>query len=458
VCRLKIEYVERNRAEYGERYNQIRFADGYQTKILNDKRAFLLEQLSDRVEWGLKGTKADCSGLSQGCRLCTEGSWSCLFINGICNCSCFYCPSSQDEDCLPTTNSVSFESSMDYVAYLKKFNFKGASISGGEPLLTFDRTLNFISEIKKELGDDIYLWMYTNGKLADEEKMLKLKNAGLDEIRFDIGALEYNLEKLKTAVGVIPVVTVEIPAIPDEVEVLKKLIPELAEMGVNHLNLHQLRLTPYNFDKLTERGYFFINEEKVISAESEIAALEIMLYSLDFGYDLPVNYCSFPYKNRFQGLASRKRNALLMAKACEDITENGFIRQITVFADKERMSGLVEELKQFDSTMYEKSRISDSAVIHPTLIKHLDTKDLQAKISYFFAAQSQNMSYKYPFKKVELTDNKNIFVEKYKAVQDFLLEGDECEKTLLYFAGDKDMLIKEEMLKFEKIKEGLSEY
>ena len=36
--------------------------------------------------------------------------------------------------------------------FIKKFGFKGVGLSGGEPLLTFGTTIDFLSKIKKNLG------------------------------------------------------------------------------------------------------------------------------------------------------------------------------------------------------------------------------------------------------------------------------------------------------------------
>ena len=58
--------------------------------------------------------------------------------------------------------------------------------------------------------------MYTNGILADVSKFRKLAAAGLNEIRFDIGATTYGLDKVKLAKGILPNVTIEIPAVPEQ--------------------------------------------------------------------------------------------------------------------------------------------------------------------------------------------------------------------------------------------------
>jgi hypothetical protein len=261
--------------------------------------------------------------------LCGEGEWSCLFITGKCNANCFYCPANQQTDGIPSTQLTSFNNVDDYIQYLDFFGFKGASLSGGEPLLFFERTLDYVQNIKKYFGDKIYLWIYTNGILGSEEIYRKLANAGIDEVRFDIGATNYDLKYLKKATNIIPTITVEIPAVPEEFNKLKKVIPELISIGVSNLNLHQLRLTNYNAPKLLKRNYTYLHGEQATVLESELTALKIIEYVADTNLNIGVNYCAFNFKNRFQKAGFRKKIASKFVEPHEQITENGFLRTIT---------------------------------------------------------------------------------------------------------------------------------
>jgi len=130
---MKDRYMDLNRTEYKEKYDLINFCTESAAEIFESERQELTEKISEKVSWGYNHTKADCNNLSEGCRLCGAGLWSCLFINGLCNANCFYCPASQDDVFKPTTNSVSFDSPHEYVEYIREFGFKGVSISGGEP-------------------------------------------------------------------------------------------------------------------------------------------------------------------------------------------------------------------------------------------------------------------------------------------------------------------------------------
>ncbi|MFZ4855369.1 MAG: radical SAM protein [Desulfuromonadaceae bacterium] len=329
VNTLQQRLIDANSQEYGSRYDLLSFASSEQLAVATAEREALLQWLAHRASYGYAGTKLDCNDLSPGCQCCGTGSWSCLFINGRCNGRCFYCPTDQNDDGPPVTNGLAFSTPEEYAAYVAMLGFTGVSISGGEPLLTPDLTLAYLKAVRERCGNEIHLWLYTNGTLLTADLCNRLREAGLNEIRFDLGAVRYNLKKLRLAAGRIPTITVEIPAVPEDEELLKLKMPEMVESGVNHLNLHQMRLTPYNFGPLTERGYTFLHGEKVTVLESELTAFRIVRYGLEHDIPLPVNYCSFTYKRRFQHAAARHRAALVICNSGEVVTEPGYLRTLS---------------------------------------------------------------------------------------------------------------------------------
>lgn len=314
----------KNRLDFAE-FREINWLNFYRdTSLIEERNSLVLESNNSSL---FKHTKPYYRSISPGCKLCGEGKWSCLFITNKCNASCFYCPVSQEQDAIPTSQGLDFSSADEYAEYVKDFGFKGVAFSGGEPLLFFDKTLEYLKTVRK-ICPDIYIWIYTNGILADKEKMSKLADAGLDEIRFDIGATNYNTDKIKFASGLIPNITVEIPAIPEKTLMLQKLLKPLELLGVSNLNLHQLRLTNYNAPYLFQRNYTYINAERPIVLESEITALKILKYAKENSMDIGVNYCSFYYKYRFQKAGFRTILANRAGVSPDNITENGFVRKI----------------------------------------------------------------------------------------------------------------------------------
>lgn len=342
--------IAANRKEYGIYYDQLKKPSYYRLIEADEKRSLLISQIEGKAGYFCNGTKPFAHAVSPGCRLCGEGHWSCLFVNNICNCKCFYCPTAQIETSAPETQGITFDNPEDYIGYIKKFGFKGVGLSGGEPLLTFDTTIDFLSKIKKEFGDSVYVWMYTNGTLLDNEKIIKLAGTGLDEIRFDLTATEYNTKNLKRALGKIPNVTVEIPAIPEDIAQLKKMVVELDGLGVNYLNLHQMRLTPYNFKNLFSRDYTFLHGPKITVLESELIALEIINFVFQQELKIAVNYCSFHYKNHYQKTAFRKKSAAFVFNEVEEINHNGFIRLLSLQGISILLEILEKQLIQLSPT------------------------------------------------------------------------------------------------------------
>ena len=464
----KNRFIEGNRQEFGDRYKRLFFPDK-ETLLEEDKRRqHLLQHLTESASIGCHGTKLDMANLSPGCRICIEGQWSCLFINGKCNGNCFYCPTSQNEVGLPTTNTLSFPEPKEYVAYLGLLGFQGASISGGEPLLTPELSVRFIRSIKKRFGEKIHVWLYTNGILATKEIMKRLVDAGLDEIRFDIGATGYSIRQLDHAVGIIPTVTVEIPAVPEECERMKKLLPTLCDRGVQHLNLHQLRLTPYNFEKLVGRGYRYLHGKKVTVLDSELTALELLLHGKRNNIHLPINYCSFPYKDRFQAQAARRRNGALILKGYESLTENGFIRTLMLTGDQEVLSQQLTAFNQsgYNDTLWKLSSLQ-KLYIHLDLLPHIDLRSLNLQVSYSAAYQRKSAGYRNPFTKVAISKRMNIVIERETYPHRFTLSPEQAYSfwAAITAAGNnrssqslEKVGLPEEILDFEYIRAGLVEY
>ena len=291
-----------------------------------------------------KETKPYHNHISKGCSICGAGQWSCLFITGVCNANCFYCPASQNTEELPQSQGLTFETPESYAEYINHFGFTGASFSGGEPLLVFDKVVAYLKAIRQMCSPDVYTWMYTNGILGSPAIFETLGREGLNEVRFDIGATRYKLDAVAMVQNSIPVVTIEIPAVPEKVELIKELLPQMEALGVQNLNLHQLRLTRYNAPKLLKHNYTYIPVERPIVAESELAALEIIKHVHQTGLKLGVNYCSFHYKNRFQKAGFRKIVAQKFIHPEEIITQNGYVRNRNAFSLNYETFSIYDEL------------------------------------------------------------------------------------------------------------------
>ncbi|WP_321373704.1 radical SAM protein [uncultured Draconibacterium sp.] len=369
------QLVNNNKSAFSE-WTNLSWLNSYTAHEAQEKKVALLEKAENIL---FKSTKPYYKQISNGCKLCGLGQWSCLFITGKCNAACFYCPAPQQEDHLPTTQNLSFANPAAFAEYVNHFQFKGVSFSGGEPLLQFDRTLDYLKQVRRKCNPETYVWMYTNGILAETQKFRKLAAAGINEVRFDIGATAFRLDKIAAAKGIVPVITIEIPAVPEELERLKKLLPEMVKAGVSNLNLHQLRLTQHNVKQLSKHNYNYIHAEQPVVLESELAALELIAYAHDHSIDIGINYCSFHFKNRFQKAGFRNKIAIALADDEDVLTQNGYIRRYTdtgigydsirIFDEKPKLLA-VQEFQLKNSTYYYSRQAVMNTVVIDTVMKN----------------------------------------------------------------------------------------
>ncbi len=422
----KKKIVESVQKKYGEEYSNFNWVTDNEAEEAEALRAGIIASLKDQLVSAYSETKPYYMDISPGCRHCGEGTWSCLFINGKCNGNCFFCPSAQDEEGEPVTNTLLFTNPSDYLDYIEKFGIRGVSVSGGEPLMTLDKSVSFLSAVTGRFGDEIHKWLYTNGILITDEILKRLKDAGLNEIRFNLVAQGYKVDKIKLASQYIDTVTVEIPAIPEDYERLCALLPQLIESGVRFLNLHQLRCTPYNFNKFRERGYTFLHGHDATVLESEITALKVIKSAADSGIKLPINYCSYVYRNNFQRIRARERSAPYMVKPFEEITSAGMIRSISAIIPKEEADRIIEILRKDNvaDTCFQYDPKSGRFTFKGSILKYLSA-DIPVTISYFDSSLNDSTSYRNPFRDIKLNSRKKVTAERWRAIPDIELNGDE---------------------------------
>lgn len=345
--------INKNNRELSRFAGSIKWVNSVQAIIFEEERNQLLNDVKSSVNFLCNQTKASYGNLSKGCELCCQGSWSCLFINNVCNANCFFCPSQQDlSDELPSSQLKIFETPDVFADYVRYFGFKGVSISGGEPLLNFKKSLSYIEKIREKCADDIYFWLYTNGLKGTKQHYQTLNRAGINEIRMNLCASNYNLDLIERAHPHIQNLTVEIPAIPEDYKKVIAILPQLVSAGVKHLNLHTLRPTSYNAGKLISKNYTFAHGDGITVIESEITALKILNFAVKHNLDIGINYCSFHYKYNFQKSGYRKILAKKLILKHQEVTSKGYLRSIKIKkGGKDQFITLAELQKKFNKNV-----------------------------------------------------------------------------------------------------------
>ena len=107
--------------------------------------------------------------------------------------------------------------------------------------------------------------MYTNGTLCTEENLRALGEAGLDELRFNLGATscaDNVIQSIATAKKYIPTVAIETPMTPDFYEHFQQKKDAILATGLDFINCAELHLNPNNLPNyigtpmyMTRRGY-----------------------------------------------------------------------------------------------------------------------------------------------------------------------------------------------------------
>jgi uncharacterized protein len=463
----KDQLIEQNRREYESVYHSLHWITPDAALRAEEERQAILSRLQGKAVFCCKNTKVDGHQLSQGCQICTEGHWSCLFLHSKCNSRCFYCPTRQDENLVPMTNTLPFPEVNDYLDYVQKFGFTGVSLSGGEPLLALDQTLLYLSKVTERFGASLYTWLYTNGMLVTDAVLQQLKETGLDELRFDIGATAMELAAAILAVRYIETVTVEIPALPEEFERLKIIIREMKLHGIQHLNLHQLRVTPYNLPHVSTRGYTFLHGTKVTILESELTALRLIEWNYDQNIGLPINYCSFVYKNRFQRSAARQKSARFIVKTYENITECGYIRSLDICGSGEDLQSLLArfESEKMDDSLWHCDQNKNRLTLGQALWRFVDFSRFTTTILYSEAKLFPAVTYRHYFKEIPLNANRSVYIEKMNVTEKIDVDSARAAALCSLLADlspqpepNTSDLVLGRLLTFEWIEQDLGEY
>ncbi|MBN2890622.1 MAG: 4Fe-4S cluster-binding domain-containing protein, partial [Bacteroidales bacterium] len=100
--------------------------------------------------------------LVKGCELCVKGRKMVLFVTGLCSRGCEFCPLSKmrksvdkiyaNERLISTEDAIN-----EIIEEVKISGAKGCSLTGGDPLLKFDRTIKLASGLKKEFGKKFHI-------------------------------------------------------------------------------------------------------------------------------------------------------------------------------------------------------------------------------------------------------------------------------------------------------------
>ena len=264
-------------------------------------RAQLIQGL---LEQGVRGrvsrrTFTTSGKIPPGCRSCLRGRGSNLCLTTLCNKNCFFCFNPKPRKKGMSVHGRPAETAEQAVEILKEADVVSVGLSGGEPLLDPSATLETARAIKAKMGAKMRLDLYTNGDLLTPALAQAIKEAGINGLRINLAARDYDPAPVRLALGAGLPAEVEIPAVPEHEARVKLLMEELDEMGAPHLILHELFASAQNLDSLKEKGLKGKDDQDdpknltwATVAGSEETAYRLMAYAQGRGFRLSVYYCS----------------------------------------------------------------------------------------------------------------------------------------------------------------------
>ena len=327
--------------------------------------------------------------LSPACKMCAEGAKLVILATGLCSSDCFYCPLSfkkTGHDCIyadewELTDEKDTEKLILEAEYIEA---TGAGITGGDPLLVWERVKHYILLLKETFGSRFHIHLYTSG-LINAERLPELIAVGLDELRFHPPPKYWNNMETSPYTDIIhdlielsADIAIEIPVIPDKETEIFSLIQWAAEERVKWVNLNELEYSERNYKNLDRRGYSMKNELSAAVQRSQDTAYSLLSNSSINDLDIGVHYCSVSFKDGIQLRNRIKRRAKNIVKPFETISDEGTLLKGAIFSPTRSLQQIQQLLKddfkvplQYFFIDQEKNRIEIAAWILEVIAQNL---------------------------------------------------------------------------------------
>lgn len=286
-------------------------------------------------------------GEAEGCIQCQKGSKLVLFVTGRCHWGCDYCPLSDNRRESPDmfANERRCSNFDEVIEEGMAMKATGTGITGGDPMLDFDKTVEAVKALKSAFGSEHHIHCYTSIPIKPEQAA-ELGEAGLDELRFHLLdlSLERYLESVTAADKAGICVGIELPAEPDKEEKLLALLEELNDSPVQFLNLNELEITVGNQENMDVRGF---NLAGGITAAAEgSAVLGMKLKDAAKGMSFHVKFCTATYKDAGQLRNRFRRRGEATLRPYEILSDDDTILFGAIPCSLEDASDDVKELSQ----------------------------------------------------------------------------------------------------------------
>ncbi len=235
-----------------------------------------------------------------GCRSCLLGTGlSAVRKTNRCNAACPFCYDYGLLDAIPPIGEGLWEigggryreEDLDLLFTIQR-KPTGVAYVYLEPFMEIEKYYGVIRRFH-EAG--VHQHMYTNGLLADENNLKALGEAGLDELRFNLGASDCAdgvIAAMATAKKYIPQVGIETPMTREFYAQFGQKKQQIFDTGIDFMNCAELHLNENNLPNYFGENMYFCRMGYLSPVFSRDLTLSLMRDAADEGWPFAVHDCS----------------------------------------------------------------------------------------------------------------------------------------------------------------------
>ncbi|MDD3336176.1 MAG: radical SAM protein [Eubacteriales bacterium] len=254
-----------------------------------------LKSLSDRTLY-----VGDDRRFPMGCRSCLMGTGlSAIRKTNKCNLQCKFCYDYGELDHIPPIGEGMweiggtrfYEKDIELLLSIQK-KPTGISYVYLEPFMEIEKYYGIIRKFKDA---HVHQHLYTNGVLATEENLRALGEAGLDELRFNLGASNCSdqvIENIALAKKYIGQVGIETPMTPEFFERFFQKKQSILATGLDFINCAELHLNGNNIGNYLGENMYVCRHGYLSPIWSRELTLQLMKVADDEQWPIVVHDCS----------------------------------------------------------------------------------------------------------------------------------------------------------------------
>ena len=236
----------------------------------------------------------------RGCRSCLLGTGlSAVRKTNKCNAACKFCYDYGELDAIPPIGegmweiggTKFYEKDIDLLLSIQK-KPTGIAYVYLEPFMEIEK---YYSVVRKLRDAGIHQHLYTNGIPANEDNLKALGEAGLDEIRFNLGASnasDHVIENMAIAKKYIKYVGIETPMTPEFFAQFGKKKDKILATGLDFINCAELHLNINNIENYYGENLYLCRQGYLSPIWSRSLTLKLMKIADDEAWPIVVHDCS----------------------------------------------------------------------------------------------------------------------------------------------------------------------